>query len=69
MILNKFAHLYSKPLGNHTLKNIEKNIWKFTRKTWTNHGILFLSEKVGTLILGNRGKIREFDGIKKVRTL
>ena len=32
MILNKFAYLYSKPLGNHTSKNIEKNTWTFTRK-------------------------------------
>ena len=52
MKLNKFAYLYSKPLGNHTLKNIEKNTWKFTKKTWKNHGNIMkfcLSEKVGTL--------------------
>ena len=39
MILNKFAYLYSKPLGNHTLKDIE-NTWKFTKNTWKYHGIL-----------------------------
>ena len=33
MIFNKYAYLYSKPLGNHTLKNIEKNTWKFTKKS------------------------------------
>ena len=32
MKLNKFAYLYSKPLGNHTFKNNEKNTWKFTKK-------------------------------------
>ena len=32
MKLNKFACLYSKPLGNHTSKNNEKIYWKFTKK-------------------------------------
>ena len=32
MELNKFAYLYSKPLGNHTLKIMKKNTWKFTKK-------------------------------------
>ena len=44
MKLNKFAYLYSKPLGNHTLKIMKKNTWKFTlknlEKSWKNHGIL-----------------------------
>ena len=48
MILNKFAYLYSKPLGNHTLKNIAKNTWKFTKKPG-NIMEFCLSEKVGTL--------------------
>ena len=43
MKLNKFAYIYSKPLGNHTLK-IMKNTWKFTKnnleKSWKYHGIL-----------------------------
>ena len=39
MKLKKFAYLYSKLLGNHTLKII-KNTWKFTLKNWKNHGIL-----------------------------
>ena len=40
MKLNKFANLYSKPLGDHTLKIMKNNIWKFTLKTWKYHGIL-----------------------------
>ena len=40
MKLDKFSYLYSKPLGNHTLKIMKKNTWKFTKKTWKNHGIL-----------------------------
>ena len=43
MKLNKFAYIYSKPLGNYTLK-IMKNTWKFTKKnlekSWKYHGIL-----------------------------
>ena len=54
MILNKFAYFYSKPLGNHTLKNIEKKTWKFTKKTWKNHGILSV-RKSGNPAGGNRG--------------
>ena len=41
--LNKFAYLYSKPLGNHTLKIMKKNTWKFIKnleKSWKYHGIL-----------------------------
>ena len=49
MKLNKFAYLYSKPLGNHTLK-IMKKFLEIYFKTWKNHGISeFQSEKVGTL--------------------
>ena len=43
MKLKKFAYLYSKPLGNHTFKNNEKNTWKFAKKpgkSWKYHGIL-----------------------------
>ena len=32
MKLSKFAYLYSKPLGNHILKIMKKNTWKFTKK-------------------------------------
>ena len=32
MKLNKFAYLYSKPLGNHTVKIMKKNTWKFALK-------------------------------------
>ena len=51
MKLNKFAYLYSKPLGNHTLKIMEKipgNLLKNLEKSWKYHGIC-QSEKVGTL--------------------
>ena len=43
MKLNKFTYLYSKPLGNHTLKIMKNNTWKLTtkpRKSWKYHGIL-----------------------------
>ena len=43
MKLNKFAYLYSKPLGNHTLKIMEKipgNLLKNLEKSWKYHGIL-----------------------------
>ena len=52
MKLNKFSYLYSKPLGNRTLKIMKKKPWKFTKKTWKNHGNIMefcQSEKVGTL--------------------
>ena len=51
MKLDTFADLYSKLLGNHTLK-IMKNTWKFTLKTWKNHRNIKAfcqSGKVGTL--------------------
>ena len=43
MILNKFAYLYSKPLGNHSSKILEKvpgNLLKNLEKSWKYHGIL-----------------------------
>ena len=51
MKLNKFAYLYSKPLGNHTLKIMKKYL-EIYLKTWKNHRIIMefcQSEKVGTL--------------------
>ena len=48
MKLNKFAYLYSKPLGNHTLK-IMKNTWKFILKNPGNIMEFCQSENVGTL--------------------
>ena len=42
MKLNKFAYLYSKPLGNHTLKIMKKipgNLLKNLEKSWKYHGI------------------------------
>ena len=53
MKLNKFTYLYSKPLGNHTLK-IMKKIPGNLLKTLKNHGDIMefcQSEKVGTLFL------------------
>ena len=52
MTLNKFAYLYSKPLGNHTLKIMKKIPGNLLKKTWKNHGNIIefcKSEKVGTL--------------------
>ena len=43
MKLKKFAYLYSKPLGNHTLKIMKKipaNLLKNLEKSWKYHGIL-----------------------------
>ena len=43
MKLNKFAYLYSIPLGNHTLKIMKKipgNLLKNLEKSWKYHGIL-----------------------------
>ena len=43
MKLNKFAYLYSKPLGNHTLKIMKKYLeiyFKKLEKSWKYHGIL-----------------------------
>ena len=43
MELNKFAYLYSKPLGNHTLKIMKKYLeihFKNLEKSWKYHGIL-----------------------------
>ena len=43
MKLNQFAYLYSKPLGNHTLKIMKKipgNLLKNLEKSWKYHGIL-----------------------------
>ena len=43
MKLNKFAYLYSNPLGNHTLKIMKKipgNLLKKLEKSWKYHGIL-----------------------------
>ena len=51
MKLNKFAYLYSKPLGNHTLKIMKKYL-EIYFKNLENHGNIMefcQSEKVGTL--------------------
>ena len=45
MKLNKFAYLYSKSLGNHTLKinkKIPGNLLKNLEKSWKYHGILLV---------------------------
>ena len=54
MKLNKFAYLYSKPLGNHTLKIMKKipgNLLKNLEKSWKYHGILSV-RKSGNLEVG-----------------
>ena len=51
MKLKKYVYLHSKLIRNYTLK-IMKNTWKFTKKTWKNHGNIMefcQSGKVGTL--------------------
>ena len=60
MKLNKFAYLYLKPLRNHTLKIMKKNIWKFTKKTWKNHGILLVRKS------GNPEECREYLNLNHV---
>ena len=40
MKLNKFSYLYSKPLGNYTLKIMKKIPGNLLKKTWKYHGIL-----------------------------
>ena len=52
MKLDKFAYLYSKPLGNHTLKIMKKIPGNLLKKTSKYHGNIMefcQSEKVGTL--------------------
>ena len=54
MKLNKFAYLYSKPLGNNTLKIMKKipgNLLKNLEKSWKYHGILSVRKS------GNPGTI------------
>ena len=53
MKLNKFAYLYSKPLGNNTLKIMKKipgNLLKNLEKSWKYHGNLSVG-KSGTLLI------------------
>ena len=50
MTLNKFAYLYSKPLGNHTLKIMKKIPGNLLKKTG-NIMEFCKSEKVGTLFI------------------
>ena len=52
MKLNKFHILIFKTTWKSYFKNIEKISWKFTKKTWKNHGKIMefcQSEKVGIL--------------------
>ena len=45
MKLNKFAFLYSKPLGNHSLKIMKKYLeiyFNNLEKSWKYHGILLV---------------------------
>ena len=48
MKLKKFTYLYSKPLGNHTLKKMKKipgNLLKSLEKSWKYHGILSVRKR------------------------
>ena len=57
MKLNKFAYLYSKPLGNHTLKinkKIPGNLLKNLEKSWKYHGILLVRKS------GNPGYVHGY---------
>ena len=52
MKLSKFAYFIFKTTWKLYFKNNFKNTWKFTKKTWKNHGNIMefcQSEKVGTL--------------------
>ena len=54
MKLNKFAYLYSKPLGNHTLKIMKKipgNLLKNLEKSWKYHGILSVRKSGNPVLL------------------
>ena len=54
MKLNKFAYLYSRHLGNHTLKLMKKipgNLLKNLEKSWKYHGILSVRKS------GNPGRV------------
>ena len=54
MKCNKFTYLYSKPLGNHTVKIMKKIPGNLLKKTWKNHGNIMefcQFKKVGTLQL------------------
>ena len=54
MKLSKFAYFIFKTTWKSYFKNNEKNTWKFTKKTWKNHGNIMefcQSEKVGTLCM------------------
>ena len=53
MKLNKFAYLYSKPLGNHTLKIMKKipgNLLKNLENSWKYHGILLVRKSGNPVI-------------------
>ena len=54
MKLNKFAYLYSKPLGNHNLKIMKKYLEIYFKKPG-NIMECCQSEKVGTLTGGGGG--------------
>ena len=54
MKLNKFLYLYSKPLGNHTLKITKKlpgNLLKNLEKSWKYHGILSVQKSGNPVIV------------------
>ena len=69
MKLNKFVYLYSKPLGNHTLKIMKKipgNLLKNLEKSWKYHGIL-LVRKSGNPDSGNPAVKKMFSTLESCR--
>ena len=65
MKFNKFAYLYSKPIGNHTLK-ITKKIPGNLLKKPGNIMEFCQSEKVGTLSLRYKQYFKDVTHIMKV---
>ena len=65
MKLNKFAYLYSKPLGNHTLKIMKKIPGNLLKKPG-NIMEFCQSKKVGTLIRQRFRLNRTFFGMSSI---
>ena len=58
-------HIYIQNHLESYFKINEKNTWKFTKKTWKNHGNMMefcQSEKVGTLYLISANYVIELGG-------
>ena len=62
MKLNKFAYLYSKPLGNHTLKITKIIPGNLLKKTWKYHGILSVRKSGNPEILFEACRLFKWTG-------